>query len=124
MNLDRLLAWIDERFGEDSIVIVTSTMGEELGEHGRVGHEYGLAQSLVHVPLYIRSPGLASGRTDAVVSLTSLFDFIMASALGKEPELESRPLEMPLGKSRGPSDTHAAAACAESGPTMAALGFP
>jgi len=86
-NLARVLSWIDERFGEDSIVIVTSDHGEELGEEGRVGHEYGLGQSLVHVPLYVRSPALPAGRTDSVFSLRGLFHFIAASARGEEPSL-------------------------------------
>ncbi len=88
MNLETLLPWIDERYGEDAIVIVTSDHGEELGEEGRVGHEYGLSQRIIHVPLFVRGPGLAPGRLDDVVSLRSLFDFIHSCASGKVPNVE------------------------------------
>jgi hypothetical protein len=85
LNLDRLLGWIDQRFGDDAIVIITSDHGEELGEEGRVGHEYGLAQRLIHVPLFIRSPQLSKGELRDTVNLRNLYEFIRRSAAGERP---------------------------------------
>jgi hypothetical protein len=85
MNLATLLDWIDERYGGNAVVIVTSDHGEELGEEKRVGHEYGLSQRLIHVPLFLRGPGLRSGELADVVSTRSLFGFILACARGETP---------------------------------------
>ena len=80
LQLARLLDWVDIEFGDDALVVVTADHGEELGEDGRVGHEYGLAQSLIHVPLLIRGPGLSPGTIEAPVSLRALPDLILAAA--------------------------------------------
>jgi arylsulfatase A-like enzyme len=88
MNLELLLRWIDERYGEDAVVIVTSDHGEELGEEGRVGHEYGLSQGMIHVPLFARGPGLGGGELGDVVSFRSLFGFICSWAKGGSPGVE------------------------------------
>ncbi|MEJ2721733.1 MAG: sulfatase [bacterium] len=87
VNLRGLLEWIDERYGDDAFVIVTSDHGEELGEHGRVGHEYGLSQALVHVPLFIKGPNLEPGEFTSVMSTRSLHDFILSLASGDTPDL-------------------------------------
>ncbi|MBD3349208.1 MAG: sulfatase-like hydrolase/transferase [Candidatus Eisenbacteria bacterium] len=86
-NLAPLLRWIEERYGDRAVVIVTSDHGEELGESGRVGHEYGVGQSIIHVPLFIRAPGLAPGRVTEIVNLRHLFDLILHCARGGPTEL-------------------------------------
>ena len=88
MNLEVLLRWIDERYGEDAVVIVASDHGEELGEEGRVGHEYGLSQRIIHVPLFVRGPGLGRGELRDVVSLRSLSGYIHSWAKGDSPGVE------------------------------------
>ncbi len=87
-HLHRLLVWVEQRFGEDCVVIVTADHGEELGENGRVGHEFGLSQSLIHVPLIIRAAGLHEREIDAPVSLVRLFDFLHSIGQGDAPDLE------------------------------------
>jgi arylsulfatase A-like enzyme len=42
-------------------IVFTSDHGEGFGEHGRVGHAYGLQAELVDVPLVILAPGLHDG---------------------------------------------------------------
>ncbi len=39
LHLERFLEWIDRRLGKESVVVITSDHGEEMGEEGRVGHE-------------------------------------------------------------------------------------
>ncbi len=87
IHLEELLRWIDERFGEDTLVIVTSDHGEELGEEGRVGHEFGLSQRLIHVPLFIRCGDLAAGESHKLVTTRGLYPFVLASARGEAPDV-------------------------------------
>ncbi len=109
MNLELLLRWIDERYGEGAVVIVASDHGEELGEEGRVGHEYGLSQRLIHVPLFVRGPGLGRGELSDVVSLRSLSGFIHSWAKGDSPGVEELVEEDEHGliSERYPSATNA-----------------
>jgi len=85
-ELASLLSWIGKRFGDEAVVIVTSDHGEELGEDGRVGHEYGLEQRLLHVPLWIRGPGFAPGAAEGVADLRRLHDVVLSLARGEEPD--------------------------------------
>lgn len=41
----------------NTLVIITADHGENLGEHGLLGHQYCLRDTLLHVPLLIRFPG-------------------------------------------------------------------
>lgn len=50
---------------DNTLLVVTSDHGENVGEHGLVGHQYGLFDTLLHVPLVI-----AGGSFDAVDSGT------------------------------------------------------
>jgi arylsulfatase A-like enzyme len=68
--LDRQLgALLDElaRRGalQDTLVIITSDHGEELGEHGVFNHGFSLYAHEVHVPLVILDPRAPAGRTVA-----------------------------------------------------------
>jgi arylsulfatase A-like enzyme len=42
---------------EESLVIVTSDHGENLGDHGHMGHVFSLYESTLRVPLAVRRPG-------------------------------------------------------------------
>ncbi|MAE69134.1 MAG: hypothetical protein CME06_01550 [Gemmatimonadetes bacterium] len=81
--LARLLDWIDEALGEETIVIVTSDHGELLGEDGLIGHEYGLSQALIHVPLFVRDRRLGAGEIEAVVTTRAIYDYILGCARGE-----------------------------------------
>ena len=47
---------------DDTLVIVTSDHGEEFWDHGSVGHGHSLYEELLHVPMFVRHPGLPQGR--------------------------------------------------------------
>ena len=71
-----------EHYGlsEDTLLVVTSDHGDNIGEHNLLGHNYCLYQTLVHVPLIIHFPGrLAPGRVDAQVQTTDLYPTILAA---------------------------------------------
>jgi arylsulfatase A-like enzyme len=46
---------------EKSTIIVTVHQGEQLGEHGLLGHIEGLYEPIVSVPLFIKYPGSSGG---------------------------------------------------------------
>lgn len=72
---------------EDTIVILTSDHGEQLGEHEQFGHRSGVYQSLLHVPLVIAYPRkLRPRRVDHPVSNLALFDTILELAGLPKPE--------------------------------------
>jgi choline-sulfatase len=61
---------------ENTLIIVTSDHGEELFDHGLVGHGHSLYEELLHVPLIVRLPGSVqtepSSRSNSEVSLIDI----------------------------------------------------
>jgi len=70
-----ILRALEERgLDENTIVVFTSDHGEELFDHGMLGHGMTLYQELVHVPLIVAGPGVARGaRVEAPVTNQDLF---------------------------------------------------
>lgn len=63
---------------DDTIVVVLSDHGENLGDNGMFDHRWDLHQSLVHVPLVARYPAkIAAGRVPTVVSTGDLFGSVL-----------------------------------------------
>jgi hypothetical protein len=104
-ELARLLQWVERRYAGQAIVIVTSDHGEELGEEGRVGHETGLAQRLLHVPLLIHGPGIDARTTGEIADLRGLHRFMLSLADGGSPDLAAllEPDEFGIVAERYPS---------------------
>jgi len=46
---------------EDTVLVVTSDHGENVGEHGFVGHQYNLYDTLLHVPLVVAGGAFGGG---------------------------------------------------------------
>lgn len=63
---------------DDTVVIVTSDHGDNIGEHGLMGHEFSLSEQLLHVPLIIRYPEVyeADLRVNGVAQLLDIFPTI------------------------------------------------
>lgn len=56
-ELSRLVDVIDARLGtENTILVITSDHGENLGEAGRYDHVFAVNDHLIHVPLLVRYP--------------------------------------------------------------------
>src|SRR5207244_1813506 len=69
--LERVIERLDEHDAlDDTIVIITSDHGENLGEGRRFGHAFSLDNRLLHVPLV--SAGPVALDFDAVVSLADV----------------------------------------------------
>jgi arylsulfatase A-like enzyme len=79
---ERLFESLDARgVLDDTIVVLTSDHGETLGEHHRMGHRFGVYESLLHVPLVVRWPrGLPAARVKEPVSTLDLFASVTSLA--------------------------------------------
>jgi arylsulfatase A-like enzyme len=83
-QLGRVLDELDEQGRlENTIVIITSDHGEELGERGGVRHAKTVYEEVVHVPLLVRIPGVRGTRIDSPTSLTYLFPWLLLSTDGQ-----------------------------------------
>lgn len=72
LNYDREIRFTDDQVGaflaslhrlgldDRTIVILLSDHGEEFGDHGGMGHGRTLYREVLHVPLVVRAPGLAT----------------------------------------------------------------
>jgi arylsulfatase A-like enzyme len=64
---------------DDTLLVVTSDHGENLGEHGLMSHMFSVHEPIVRVPLLVRYPGGAHrGVESALVQTTDLFPTIAA----------------------------------------------
>ncbi len=77
--LDQLLSVVDSKYHrENTLVIFLADHGEMLGEHGYMGHGFGVHEELIRVPLFMRVPGLEKGRrVQKRVSITQLFHTVL-----------------------------------------------
>jgi arylsulfatase A-like enzyme len=63
---------------DDTVIIVTSDHGENLGEHGFLDHQFGVFDTLIEIPLVVRAPGwLEPGSRDDAVMLTDIFATVL-----------------------------------------------
>jgi arylsulfatase A-like enzyme len=79
---------------DGAIVVVTADHGEELKEHGRLGHGSSLFQEVLRVPLIVLGRGIAKGRViEQNVSLIDLAPTLLdLTGLAPEPAFEGRSL--------------------------------
>jgi arylsulfatase A-like enzyme len=89
---DAELRYLDKRLGEvfdtlenqnmldDTLVVVTSDHGENLGDHDLMAHQYCLYDTLLHVPLLVRGPGVEPGIRDGLVELRDLYGTLLNAA--------------------------------------------
>jgi arylsulfatase A-like enzyme len=92
---DSDVSYNDQQFGEllkqlsldDTMIIYTADHGEELWDHGKIGHGQSLREELVHVPLLIAYPPLfpAGKRVAEGVEIIDLLPTIVDALGGKVP---------------------------------------
>jgi len=89
--------------GRGHLLAVTADHGENIGEHGLVDHKLSVADTLLHVPLVIRSPGRFEGgrRVPSEVRLQDLFATLLDVA-GSPPAAGEAPRSASLLGSDGP----------------------
>jgi arylsulfatase A-like enzyme len=86
-QLGKFVAELESRgLFDDTLVVVTNDHGEELHEHGRLGHGHSLYEELLRAPLMFRYPPLfpAGGRVADIVEHVDVAPTII-DALGLEP---------------------------------------
>jgi len=97
-QIGRLLAELAQRFAlDDAVVAFTADHGEGLGERDYwFAHGEHLTDPVVRIPLFVRAPGLGSGRRDDVASLVDLVP-TLTRLVGAEPprDLAGRDLFAP-----------------------------
>jgi arylsulfatase A-like enzyme len=87
------IAYLDEQLGnlrdalasagalEDTVFVVTSDHGENIGDHGLMDHQYSLYDTLIHVPLVVDGGSFANGGVrDELVSLVDLAPTLLDEA--------------------------------------------
>lgn len=100
------ISYLDRRIGElretlegadefeDTVFVVTSDHGENIGDHGLMDHQYCLYDTLLRVPLVVHGKGFDTGRVDDLVQLTdlapTLLDAAEVDALEMRRELQGR----------------------------------
>ncbi len=77
--LGQLLAVLDTDYHrENTMVIFLADHGEMLGEHGYMGHGFGVHEELIRVPLFMRVPGIEKAKqVENRVSITQVFYTVM-----------------------------------------------
>lgn len=101
------LSYLDEKIGElmdyleqqgildSTLVIITSDHGEEFGEHKLLNHNFGLYDTLIHVPLIVRYPPLfeAGKSVTEQVQLVDLFPTLLeAAGISYEADIQGHSL--------------------------------
>lgn len=95
--LGRLFAlWSEHRDLENTLVVLVSDHGEQLGERGgTLGHRSGVWQELASVPFIMAGPEIAPSVIDQPVSLTSA-PATLLELIGLEPFPVAQPSLVPL----------------------------
>jgi arylsulfatase A-like enzyme len=80
--VDEHFRWLSERLnlaGDNVLLIVTADHGEEIVDHGSLGHAHSLYEELIRIPLLVRWPAtLPSGqRIDTPVSLLDVYPTLL-----------------------------------------------
>lgn len=92
-SLNRLFSLLsDPRWEGQALLIVTADHGENLGDHGLMGHQFCLYDTLIHVPLIVYRPGVVQPETRCeLVQLTDLYHTILTQAGIDDSRFEVRP---------------------------------
>ena len=81
-EIGKILETIKRRYPDNTVVIISSDHGEELGEHNLFFDHGPLTfQSSTRVPLIVKIPGREAGRIDRPVSLMDIFPTIAENIL-------------------------------------------
>lgn len=73
-----ILQGLERRGVADStMVVITSDHGEELFDHGSVGHGHSVYEELLHVPLFVKLPGETPRRVERSVGLVDVLPTIL-----------------------------------------------
>lgn len=77
-NIADFLESIPEETLANTVVILSADHGEAFGEHNRVWHAQSLFQEELHIPLFMRVPGVKNKRIETPVSLMDMAPTILS----------------------------------------------
>ncbi|MFC7153885.1 sulfatase [Halomarina halobia] len=75
---------------EETVFVVLGDHGENVGDHGFLGHQYDLHDTLLHVPFVIHGGGFRGGRRDELVQTLDLVPTLLDAAGLAAPELRDQ----------------------------------
>lgn len=124
-EIGRMVEHLRERGVLDrTLLVITADHGEELFEHGWVGHastgyQGKLTDELLHIPLLVRVPGgTLAGRSDALVQqsdiMPTVFDLLGVPEEGLDAPFQGRSL-VPLMRGEGQGSEHVFAVTTKKG---------
>jgi arylsulfatase A-like enzyme len=77
-EMSKLLTALDSlSLLNNTIIIITADHGEELKDHGLIGHGHSVYDELIHVPLIIKIPGAENKVVDDQVELIDIFPTVL-----------------------------------------------
>lgn len=85
----------EEGLEEDTVFVVVSDHGENLGENGMYGHQFSVSEKLVSVPLMIKAPGEEPEEIEEQFELRQLYEVL--PELVFEENFRPREMEYALG---------------------------
>ncbi len=56
-----------------TVVVITADHGENLGEHGMIGHQFSFHDALLHVPLVVYAPFIEAKKVDTLFETKDIF---------------------------------------------------
>lgn len=65
---------------DDTVLIITSDHGENIGDHHLLGHHFGLQHTLLHVPLIMHGSGIDQGCIQEGVEMRDIYHTILEIA--------------------------------------------
>ncbi|NUM53821.1 MAG: sulfatase [Candidatus Hydrogenedentes bacterium] len=102
-HVAQLIQVLDHISGGENIVVVTSDHGEELWDHGALGHGKTAYSELVNVPLLLRMPGLGPTRSKDPIQLIdvmpTLLDYLHIESPSEWQGISALPRLTDVGRS-------------------------
>ncbi len=98
-SIGRILQRLEKsELSEHTLVVLTADHGEEFKDHGRMGHDHGLYQELLHIPLIVRAPGImaAGKRIAEAVEAIDIMPTVLSFCGCDIPELTQGENLLPL----------------------------
>ena len=87
-----------------TLIVVVGDHGESLGDHGELEHGIFLYESVLHVPLIMRVPGVAPRRFVAITSLVDVMPTVLGMLRVPGPQVDGLDLNPAIRGAREPAD--------------------
>jgi len=104
-QVDRVIHWIasHQQLGR-TLVVVAGDHGESLGDHEELEHGIFLYESVMHVPLIMRVPGVAPRRFAAITSLVDVMPTVLGFLRLSGPPVDGLDLMRAIRGASEPTD--------------------